>query len=195
MNERDRRALRVVGDQAHRLQQLIDEMLNISRIEIGLFNVERHRMDLAALVRRVVAEIEGTLQHHVITLDIEVEPAPIEGDERRLEQVLQNLLGNAIKYSPNGGDLSVRLGQSAGYANLAIADNGMGIPERELGQLFQRFYRAGNIDSAQISGFGLGLYLVKEIVSRHDGSVDVASREGQGSTFTVRLPLVPADSA
>jgi signal transduction histidine kinase len=189
MNERDHRALRIVGDQARRLELLVDEMLDISRIETGLFSVDRAPMDLAALSRRVAEELEPTLQAHTLALEVPEVPVPIRGDERRLEQVLQNLLGNAIKYSPDGGQIGLRITPVDGYARLEIRDEGLGIPEAELEHLFQRFYRAANVDHVRISGFGLGLYLVQQIVSRHDGTVEVTSTEGQGSTFAISLPL------
>jgi signal transduction histidine kinase len=103
--------------------------------------------------------------------------------------VLHNLLQNAVKYSPKGGTVYVRLDRQDDHARMVVIDTGIGIPEAALEHLFQRFYRASNADQAQIGGTGSGLYLVNEIVKRHGGKVEVTSTEGEGSIFTVLLPL------
>jgi signal transduction histidine kinase len=107
-----------------------------------------------------------------------------------LEQVIQNLVQNAIKYSPTGGSVRVQLEQRGTLACMAVHDQGIGIPSAALPQLFQRFYRAKNADDQHISGMGIGLSIVEEIVSLHGGTVEVQSTEGQGSTFTICLPLL-----
>jgi signal transduction histidine kinase len=112
------------------------------------------------------------------------------GDAMRLEQVLQNLLHNAIKYSPEGGAIVLAVGQEAGTAYLRVTDQGIGIPAEALPHLFGRFYRAANVDALAISGLGIGLHVVQQIVVLHGGEIDIESREGVGSTFTVRLPCV-----
>ncbi len=178
-----------VEEAVPRLSRLIEDMLDISRIERGLFHVERRPMDLAALAARLVEQMEPALQRHTIALTVPDQPVAIRGDEHRLEQVLHNLLNNAVKYSPMGGPITVRVEQRAAQACLEVSDQGLGIPAAEQVHLFQRFFRVGNAQRSHISGFGLGLYLVKEIVSRHDGTVEVRSVEGQGSTFTVCIPL------
>jgi signal transduction histidine kinase len=112
------------------------------------------------------------------------------GDAIRLEQVLHNLIGNAVKYRPFGGEILVRCARDGARARVAVQDSGIGIPQAALPHLFQRFYRAANVDAQHISGMGIGLYVVKEIVSLHGGTVGVTSREGHGSTFSVSLPLM-----
>ena len=114
------------------------------------------------------------------------------GDDLRLEQVVQNLLQNAVKYSPNGGLIRLLLDIHSPNARLRVEDRGLGIPREALGQIFGRFYRAQNTASYQVSGIGVGLYVVKQIVELHGGHVEVESVEGEGSTFTVLLPLAPA---
>lgn len=113
----------------------------------------------------------------------------ISGDELRLEQVLQNLIGNAAKYSPEGTPIRVQVEQQESGVSVAVTGRGIGIPQAALPRLFQRFYRAPNVEE-RISGMGVGLYVVKQIVSLHGGEVKVESVEGQGSTFTVCLPLL-----
>ena len=111
------------------------------------------------------------------------------GADLRLEQVLQTLLQNAVKDSPGGGPIDMRVERRNEAAAIASADYGIGIPAAAQAELCQRFYRADNVDGRQIGGLGIGLSLVKEIVAHHGGRIEVASQEGQGSTFTVYLPL------
>jgi signal transduction histidine kinase len=123
------------------------------------------------------------------------DPLVVHGDPLRLEQALQNLLYNAARYSPGGGPVTVTLVQAGSQASLSITDRGIGIPEADRMQVFERFYRAGNIDPLQTTGFGLGLYLTRAIVEQHGGTITVESMEGQGSTFTIYLPLVSPANA
>lgn len=191
--ERDQQALRSIYEQTVRLEKLIGLLLDFSRIQSGHLTIERQQVDLSALTRRLIEEMQPTLDQHTLELVIDDEPLPIAGDEVRLEQVLQNLFQNAVKYSPRGGTISVRLERQESQAQLAVSDQGIGIPAEALPQLFRPFYRAGNTGRHAIGGVGLGLFVVKEIVTLHSGRVDVHSREGHGSTFTIRLPLI--DSA
>ena len=115
------------------------------------------------------------------------------GDAVRLEQVVQNLLGNAVKYSPAGGMISVRVVRQEGEAAVEVADQGIGIPAEAQARLFEPFFRAGNASLAS-GGFGIGLYVVKQIVAGHGGQIAVASAEGQGSVFRVSLPVHAAAS-
>jgi signal transduction histidine kinase len=119
----------------------------------------------------------------------------VHGDALRLEQVVHNLISNAIKYSPGGGTVQVQAARRAAMGTIVVSDQGMGIPAEALPQLFQRFYRAPNVDAQYISGMGIGLHIVKEIVTLHGGTIEVASQEGAGSTFTVVLPLAEETSA
>ncbi|MBK9713397.1 MAG: PAS domain S-box protein [Kouleothrix sp.] len=188
-DERHLRALNVIADQAGRLNKMIAALLDISRIQMGQLSIERAPVDLAALADRVVSEVQPLLEDHAIDCQAAA-GLQIEGDELRLEQVLQNLIQNAIKYSPAGGTIRVRAERCGDQACLSVADQGIGIPADALPNLFQRFYRAANVDEQHISGMGVGLYVVREIVTLHGGQVAVASEEGQGSTFTIRLPLL-----
>jgi PAS domain S-box-containing protein len=189
LNERDGRTIAIVVDQAARLNKMVTALLDISRLEQGKLSIERAPLDLGQMLGRVVDEIRPALAEHVIEYIPPDAPLPLDGDELRLEQVVQNLLQNAIKYSPAGGPIVVRAERRADVACIAISDHGIGIPEEALPQLFQRFYRADNVDDRQFAGLGIGLYVVREIVELHGGTVSATSVEGQGSTFTVCLPL------
>jgi PAS domain S-box-containing protein len=187
--ERDVPAIQVLCAQAGRLNRMVNSLLDLSRIETGQLSIERGQVNLCELGRRLIEEIQPTIDEHTMELVCSEDPLLIEGDELRLEQVLQNLLQNAIKYSPGGGVVQLRIDRVDEQACIAVADQGMGIPSDALPQLFSRFYRAANANALRISGMGVGLYVVREIVMLHGGSVEVESREGQGSTFMVRLPL------
>ncbi len=186
---------RAIANQAKRLGSMIGGLLDVSRIESGQLRIERTPLDLCVLVRRVVEDLQLSLDNHTLDCRLPGDAVVVDGDEIRLEQVLQNLLTNAIKYSPAGGPIVVRVEQHDRQACLLVTDSGIGIPEHEQYQLFERFYRARNADEQLLSGMGIGLHIVKEIVTLHGGSVAVESREGQGSTFSVSLPLAAGGTA
>jgi PAS domain S-box-containing protein len=187
MSERDVATLRLLREQAMRLNRLVGEMLDISRLQIGQLTLERTELDLGALAHRLVDELQQVSERHSFVVDTSGEPLMAQGDELRLEQALQNLLNNAVKYSPHGGAIHVRVFRRDQQVCASVADQGIGIPPAALDQLFTRFFRAGNVDST-VTGMGVGLYVVKEIVTLHGGTVTVDSTEGVGSTFTVCLP-------
>jgi PAS domain S-box-containing protein len=189
VSEPNQRTIGIVVEQASRLSELISDLLDLSRIEAGQLQIQLSPLDLSALTQRVAKEVELTLSRHQISYCLPTVPVLVAGDALRLEQVLQNLLQNAAKYSPAGGAITITLTTEGDRARLAVADQGIGIPQSALPQLFTRFYRAPNAEGRNISGVGVGLYVVKEIVTRHGGEVAVTSVEGQGSTFTVMLPL------
>ena len=147
-----------------------------------------------ALAHRLAQETQLTSDRHTITFSGANQPIMLLGDELRLEQVVQNLIQNAIKYSPGGGTVTVLVERQGANAHVRVSDQGIGIPAAAQPQLFRRFYRAPNADSQHISGMGIGLYVVKEIIELHGGSVEVASQEQQGSIFTIRLPLLEVDT-
>jgi signal transduction histidine kinase/PAS domain-containing protein len=188
--EREMRSVQVLYEQSMRLNKMISALLDISRLEQGTLSIEQGLVDLCALVGRVVEEVQPglTLQSvecvipHGLCLTI-------AGDELRLEQVLHNLINNALKYSAARGITRVRVEQRGDMAAVVVSDQGIGIPAADMPHLFERFYRASNANRQSISGMGIGLSIVNEIVSLHGGSVTVESTLGQGSTFTVCLPL------
>ena len=187
LTERDQRSLNLVVQQAQRLNRMIASLLDLSRLQSGQLSIERTPLDFAALTARIVEELQPTFSNHSLQLDVPATPLWIDGDALRLEQVLQNLIGNAVKYSPKGGSVIVRV-SAADQVCLTVTDSGIGIPAAALPHLFDRFYRAPNAATAQISGIGLGLFVVQQIITLHGGTITVTSTEGQGSTFTVYLP-------
>ena len=169
----------------------IDALVDVTRLRMGRgLELERAPTDLVALARRVAAEQQATTERHAIA--VETTEATLVGswDARRLERVLANLLGNAIKYSPEGGPITITLGREGVQAVLAVSDRGVGIPPEDLPRVFEPFHRAANV-AGSIPGTGIGLAGVRQIVDQHGGTVAVHSREAEGSTFVVRLPLEP----
>ena len=169
---------------------MIDDLLDVSRLESGQLTIERVPLDLSSVARRVVEQLQPTLAQHTITLHTPEAPALVTGDVGRLEQVLQNLLGNALKYSPQGGPIVVQVERRDTDVQVTVTDRGIGIPAEALPNLFRRFYRAENGQAQHIRGSGIGLYVVNEIVKLHGGRVEAQSTEGQGSTVTISLPRV-----
>lgn len=190
LNERDQRAVEVISKQAARLNEMLSLQLDISRLETGQLQIERQPVDVVAVARQVVEETLPTTSLHSVIYCGPEAPLLVEGDRLRLFQVVQNLIQNAMKYSPEGGTvrLTVEMGETT--VHIAVKDEGIGIPQAELPQIFERFYRATNVDAQHISGLGVGLHVVKELIGLHGGAVQVESAEGQGSTFIITLPLL-----
>ncbi|MDQ3809570.1 MAG: HAMP domain-containing histidine kinase, partial [Chloroflexota bacterium] len=179
---------------ARRLAAQIDQLLDVASTEAGRpLALRRTRTDLVPLVENVVGSRAANSLRHDVRFEADVEQLVASFDSARLERVVENLLLNAVKYSPLGGQIVVRLGRETGpagaWAVLAIHDEGLGVPSAEVGRIFEPFRRASNV--GPISGTGLGLASARQIVEQHGGSIDVISREGAGSTFIVRLPVEP----
>jgi signal transduction histidine kinase len=192
LKEVDRQILETIGRESKRLARLISQLLDISILEGGPLRIQRVPVDLRALTARVVEEVSATLRLYKLESISTTPPLMIEGDEARLEQVLHNLLQNAVKYSPYGGSIQVSVDSRDNMARLAVTDHGIGILPADLPHLFELYYRAPSADALGIGGLGVGLYLVREIVRLHGGEISVQSTPGAGSTFTISLPLLRA---
>jgi signal transduction histidine kinase len=175
--------------QADRLTGLITDLLDVSRISAGRFTIAPEPVALAALVERTVEMERGAMPPRDIRVEMPDPGLVVEADPARLEQVLINLLENARKYSPEDRPIHVRVTSADQTVQIAVRDEGIGIPPQDLDQIFERFHRAGNVDDS-VSGLGLGLYITHEIVRAHGGELQVESQPGEGSTFTVVLPCV-----
>ncbi|NTU84353.1 MAG: GAF domain-containing protein, partial [Chloroflexales bacterium] len=188
LSERDQGSLERVLAQGQRLQRMVNRLLDLSRIAQGKLQLELGLVDLRALVQQTVTELQALYPRHAVVVLTPDAPVWLRGDELRLTQVLQNLLENAAKYSAHGGTITVRLTTEARATSVTVEDEGIGIPAADLPHLWERFSRASNVDVDHISGVGIGLYVVQEIVALHGGQVAVRSVEGAGSAFTVTLP-------
>jgi signal transduction histidine kinase len=178
---------------AVRMTTIIDELLDLAQLHIGQSLVlKRESVDLVTLSQQIVREQQHTTLLHSLQLEAEVPELVGQFDPARLERVLTNLISNAIKYDPKGKPINIRVSQEerdgSSYAILEVRDHGIGIPTSDQPHIFEQFHRAGNVVSS-MRGTGVGLASVRQIVELHGGTIHVTSQEGQGSTFTVRLPL------
>jgi PAS domain S-box-containing protein len=182
--------LAVIEEEADRLDRLITNLLDASRLQAGGFQLKFSLIDLEALVRGAVAKLQATTPRHTIAVNFPDNFPPIQGDYDRLREVFTNLLGNAIKYSPEGGPITIA-GQVSPHntVRVSVQDEGIGIPPSEQERIFERFHRVDNRLARQTPGTGLGLFLVKAMVEGHNGKVWVDSTPGHGSTFWVELPV------
>jgi len=189
--EWQKEALQSIDQATARLVELTEDLLDVTRLQAGRLALHVKPTDLVALTRRVVTRLQMTTEHHTLVIFTPVEHLVAPVDPRRLEQVLSNLIGNAIKYSPAGGsiEVTIRAEEQAHEALLCIRDHGIGIPAQQQQLIFSRFARTDNARAYGIGGTGLGLYLCRELVERHGGRIWFESVEGQGSTFFMALPL------
>lgn len=184
-----RQRLTVMKRNALRLHRLVNQMLDLHRIESGGLRLERKTRDLRPFVRDVVSAFLPLAERHRIelVLDLDPDPCPVSFDGDQMEKILANLLSNAMKFAPPGGWIGVRMRHEAGTVLVAVSDDGSGIPPEEIRHVFDRFYRGAHA-SVMREGTGIGLALVRELVHRHGGTIDVQSRPGVETIFTVRLP-------
>lgn len=182
--------LSVIGRNVERLHALVEELLMLSAYDAEVVRLERRPLDLGDLVRRAAAALAPMATEHGVDLRVVVPKRlpTVLADPAHLERVVHNLLTNAVKFTRSGGRATATLSVEDPDVVLTIADTGIGIPKAEQGRLFARFFRSSLSDAEEIQGAGLGLSLVRTVVEWHDGTVDVSSVEGQGTTVTVRLP-------
>lgn len=177
-----------IADQARRLSAIVDDILFVGKLESGGLRLDPAVVDAAEVARAAVDAARIRAEHAVVELNAPEGLPPIETDAGRLRQVLDNLLDNAIKYSPDGGAVVLRVESDARWTRFAVADNGVGIAAAELPRIFEKFYRIDPHQTGGVNGTGLGLYVCRELVERMDGRISVTSMPGRGSTFVVELP-------
>jgi len=175
-------------NQAKKMIVMIDDFLNMKRLETGKIPLNIQTFDMAELVKDCEEEILSTVTTHELIF-APVEFTSIQADRDKIGQVIGNLISNAVKYSPAGSTINIACINLEQYALVSVKDNGMGISETDIKHLFERFYRVENEEMKSINGFGIGLYLCDEIVQRHGGTIWVESELEKGSTFFVKLPL------
>ena len=181
-------------EQIGRLEWLSTNLLDLSRIDAGIFPLDMRDGDLRDPTQAVVQALSEVAVTRGITLEsfVPADPVELRFDRERVVQLLTNLVGNALKFTPRGGAVSVRLAAQPGEATIEVRDSGPGIPPDELPRIFDRFYRGTNTGEARASGSGLGLAIVRSIVDMHGGEIDVASVVGEGTVFRITLPREPA---
>jgi signal transduction histidine kinase len=193
--ESQKQMLQEIDHSINNLVELANDLLDVARLQAGVLVLQFEPTDLVALVRRVTERLQMTTMQHTLSIESTLSSLPLSLDVRRMEQVFSNVIGNAIKYSPDGGDIeiAIREAREAQEVVISIRDHGIGIPLHEQGRIFERFARASNSGAHRIGGTGLGLYLSREIVERHTGRIWFESVQGQGSIFFIALPLKPVN--
>lgn len=189
----DSEFVRVALRQAQRLRVLVNDVLDVSYMQQGKLHLQLVQVDLTPLVAEIIEAMRFDTKGQEIIFDHEPEPLVVMADSTRLEQIVVNLLSNAIKYAPGTQRIDVRLrrveGAAGAEAQLEVQDYGPGISAADLPQIFTRYFQSAQTTAAGVGGLGLGLFITKELVTAHEGNITVTSVVGQGTTFTVRLPL------
>ena len=182
----------IIDQECDRLTRLISDLLNVSRIEAGrALDLNPQPVNLPDLIDKVVAAQKSYTNRHEFKVDLDPKLPLIVADMDKVDQILTNLTNTAVKYSPNGGTITVTGKPLDGMVQLMVVDQGMGIPKEHLNKVFDRFHRIDNRDTRKVGGTGIGLYLVKHLVEAHGGKIWVESEVGKGSKFIFELPKCP----
>jgi len=184
-----------INKDAHRLNRMITEMLDLDRMEAGRMTIHPEATDLNAIISEAADRVRPNAPGHPITLALDPGLGQFSADRDRLTQVVANLLSNAVKYSPTGGEIVVTTARDGSNARLTVRDHGMGIPTDQLETIWERYSRVETDTTRGIQGTGLGLPIVRQIVTMHGGKVWAESEVGRGSTFHVLLPLAASGQA
>lgn len=184
--------VRIIGEQSSKIIEVIDRLTDVSKIQAGTLRIEPRPTDLAQLVRSAVNTIESRTRRHHLEILFPASLPLLDIDGPRIEQVMENLLENAVKYSPTGRNITVSIETDAEFVQVSIADNGIGIPEGLLDKVFDRFFRVKSQEVSHVTGAGLGLAISRSLVEAHGGRIWAESVPGGGSTFRFTLPLLPS---
>jgi PAS domain S-box-containing protein len=192
LNTHQADAVRRVSDNSSRLLALIDDLLTLSRVQDDGMTLADRAFDLREVVRSGYGVVSPAWERRDlrVTAELPDEPVPFVGDKDMIERVMVNLVGNAVKFTPDGGDICVRMTTDGDHAVIDVLDSGIGIPREEQDQLFSRFFRSSVAQKRAIPGSGLGLSISKAVVEKHGGTIAVESSSERGTTFRVRLPIV-----
>ncbi|MGY6501837.1 MAG: sensor histidine kinase [Acidimicrobiales bacterium] len=191
VNDAQDAMLDAVDRNAARLLGLIEDLLIVARIEAGRFVLDLEEIDLATVLLSAFATVEATARNRDLALTHRIDPSipPMQGDARHLERVVLNLLSNAVKFTPDGGNVTLTADSDGTTVRIEVTDSGLGIPADELAEVFDRFFRSSISRTRAVQGTGLGLSIARTVVESHGGAITVTSSEGEGSTFTVTLPI------
>lgn len=181
-----------IHQEADRLNRLVDDLQELSRVEAGAYEMDLHPVDISSLVKTVVKRLGGQFEEKDVKLTVDLPPdlPLIQADDDRMIQVLTNLISNALRYTPEGGEVTLHASKSGNQIQVTVKDTGVGIPPEHLAHIFTRFYRVDKSRSRQAGGSGIGLTIAKYLVEAHGGRIWVESGgQDQGSVFTFTLPL------
>lgn len=187
--ETQRKFLLSISEETAKLETIVEHLLDLGRIESGRLRLERQPIDLRRLIRNTIKSMEALSARHRMASELPKQPLITMVDVKRMEQVLRNLLDNAIKYSPEGGTITVSASQEDSHILITVSDEGIGIPPEEWDRIFERFHRVENEVTRRLRGAGLGLAVCRGIVEAHGGHIWVESQPGAGSTFCLTLPI------
>ena len=194
LGDEDAKYVAIAQRNAARLQNMVEDLLFLARLDAGAVSPEIGELDLVHAAREAIASSRPAAEAKQVTLDLAApEHAFTQGDAQRIGQALDNLISNAVKFTPSQGTVRVSVEDGDGIAQVSVTDSGCGIPEAEQGQLFERFFRSST--STHVPGTGLGLAIVKAIVESHGGSITCESAEGKGTTFTFSIPKTEAPAS
>jgi len=181
---------RIINEETQRMRRLVDDLIELSRLESGQAVVEREPVDLANVLRGCARRFEWQLRESGAEMRLDLKALPsVQGDERRLEQAFANLIDNAVRHAPRGGTITVRAEAEDGVVRVAVHNTGSYIPPEELPRVFERFFQRDRNRSRGSAGAGLGLAIAREVVQAHLGSISASSDRKQGTEFVVTLPL------
>lgn len=187
----DLRSLNIVQSQTEHLERLVNDLLDLSQVQWGKLELHFEDFYLADMLAEHVHLTQASAEQHTIYLDIQTADTKVQADRARISQVIGNILDNAVKYSPHGGQVIVRLQEHDGDYLVSVIDQGIGVSPEQFDHIFERFYRVHNRASRQYSGIGLGLYVAKAIVEGHQGQIWFTNNQGSGTTFHFTLPRAP----
>ena len=194
LGDEDSRFVDVVRRNATRLQHMVEELLFLGRVDAEGLSLDLEDVDVTEVARNAIGSARPVAGAQEIMLEFEEHgPTPARADAKRLGQVFDNLISNAIKFTPGGGSVKVSVAAHEQGVLARVADTGCGIPQQEQSRLFERFFRSSA--TAHLPGTGLGLTIVRAIVERHGGSISFYSEEGEGTTFTFSLPVTPSETS
>jgi len=183
--------LHVINSESDRMTRLVKDLLTLSKLDHGKTALNKSKFLLKQLIEEVIDKLDISVKNygHTLTFTATTDIPEIYADKDRIEQVLINILSNAIKYTPEGGKISVYSGKLYNDVYIKIVDNGIGIPKEDLPRLFERFYRVDKARSRERGGTGLGLAIAKEIITAHEGTISIESEQGKGTEVTIKLPI------
>lgn len=181
--------LSVVDSETDRLSGMVSNLLDLSRIEAGKFKLNYKKIDLPDIINSLLAIQKAEVKNIHFFTEYDEDLPLIDADKDKIHEALLNLISNSIKFSPTGGTVNVSVERKGDFLSCSVADTGIGIPQNQLGRIFEKFYRVDNSDTYEIEGTGLGLSIVKHIIESHKGHIRVESIKGKGSIFTIELPV------
>ena len=189
--------MNVIISEADRMTRIVQDLLTLSKIDYGKMEMNISRFPFLKAVQNVydAAKLNAEQNHHhTMTLTCEGDIPDVNGDRERIEQVITNIVSNAVKYTPDGGKIDMTVGTSGRNVFVRVTDNGIGIPEKDLPRLFDRFYRVDKARSRESGGTGLGLSIAQEILNQHKGSIEISSEYGKGTSVLITMPAAEAQA-